>query len=397
MNESRLKSAVKETHLPLFFICLACSAMGLISVTSATLRNNEAGQLFGRESIVMAAAVGAGIVACLLISFMDYEVLTRKWFIVAIAVFCVGIMLSLKVIGAAPADRPDAKIWIQVGGIYLQPSELVKLGFILSFAAHLNAVGKEINKPRQLLPLLIHGGIYIGLVTITGDMGSALVFLAIFGGLLFMAGVKWYYFAGAALLALAAMPVAWLKVFNAFQKERFIAVYPRFFALLGQTISDEAYNTVIYQQQMGVNAISGGGLTGQGLFTGEYTQSGAVPVNESDMIFSVVGEEMGFLGAAALFLLLAAVVVCCALAGRKSRDETGKLICAGVALMVGVQAIINIGMCLKFLPCIGITLPFISAGGSSNLSVWLGIGLVMSVFRHSYEHGPSRVRFIKRF
>jgi len=396
MNESRLKTAIKETNFALLLTCMALSAAGLLLVTSATLRYNAAGQLFGREPTVMLAAVGLGIALCVFISFLDYEVLTRQWLIIAIVIFCVGIMASLKVIGVGPPGREDSEVWIKIGSLFFQPSELVKIGFVMSLSTHLSMVERDINSPKQLALLMLHGGLFIGLVALTGDMGSALVFIAIFGGLLYMAGVKWYYFAAALLLLSAAMPVAWLKVFSSFQKERFIAVYPRFFELLGISISQENFAGVIYQQQMGVNAISGGGILGQGLFNGEYTQSGAIPVSESDMIFAVLGEEFGFAGVAALFVLLTAAIICCVFAGRKSRDNIGKLICGGVALMIGVQAIVNIGMCMKFLPCIGITLPFISSGGSSNLCVWLGIGLVMSISRYSQEHGPTRVRFIQR-
>ncbi|MDR3345060.1 MAG: FtsW/RodA/SpoVE family cell cycle protein [Oscillospiraceae bacterium] len=398
MNESRLKTILKETNFLMLLLCIVTSAFGVLAVASATMSSNPPGQLFGRDATVMMAAIGIGVVLCVFISLLDYEVLLRPWFIISIAAFCIVIMLLLKVpgIGAAPTGREDSQVWIQFGSIFFQPSELVKIGFVMTFSAHIAAVGDEINRIPKLALLAVHGAVFIGLVTLTGDMGSALVFIAIFGGLLFMAGVKWYYFLAAILLVGAALPVAWLKVFSTFQKERFIAVYPNFFAALGQSISPERFSDVIYQQQMGVNAISGGGLLGQGLFNGAYTQSNAVPVSENDMIFSVIGEELGFVGVAGLLALLTAIILCCLVAARKSRDNAGKLICGGIALMLGVQAVINIGMCMKFLPCIGITLPFISAGGSSNLCVWLGVGLVMSVSRYSWENGPTRVRFIRR-
>jgi len=396
MNESRLKTAVKETNFLLLIICLAASAMGILVVMSATMWQNKDGELFSRDAFVMLLAVAAGIIGCLFISFLDYEVLTRKWFIIAIFVFCVGIMLSLRVIGVSPDEREDATRWWKFGEFYFQPSALVMLGVVMSFATHLNAVGEEINKPKQLVLLILHGGIIGALVVVTGDMGSALVFFIVFGGMLYMAGLKWYYFAAAFLLICAALPLAWIRVLGVFHKERLMAVYPNFLAALGQTMPEETHKAVIFQQQRCVEAISSGGLMGQGLFNGDYTQQQKIPVSESDMIFAVIGEEFGFVGAALTFILLAAIVVCCVLAGRKSRDNIGKLICGGIALMIGIQAIVNIGMCLKFLPCIGITLPFFSAGGSSNLCVWLGIGIVMSISRHSQEHGPTRVRFIKR-
>ncbi|MCL2023752.1 MAG: FtsW/RodA/SpoVE family cell cycle protein [Oscillospiraceae bacterium] len=396
MYNSRLKTAVKETNILLLIVGLLMSAYGIVAVMSATMWRNTDGQLFGREVRMMLIAVSVGILAGVFISFLDYEVLTRPWFIVAIVLFCIGIMLILFPLGKAPPERPDSPIWLKFGGFYFQPSELVKLGFIMSFSTHLSVVEEQINKPKQLAFLLAHGGLFIGLVAITGDMGSAFVFIAIFAGLLFMAGLRWYYFLAAILLLIAAMPVAWLKVFKTLHRERFIAVYPRFFETLGITISPERMGNVIYQQQIGVDAIASGGWLGRGLFNGDYTQTKAIPISESDMIFAVIGEELGFVGVAALFVLMGAIVIMCVAAARKSRDSVGKLICGGVALMLGVQTIINIGMCLKLLPCIGITLPFISAGGSANLCVWLAIGMVMSVSRFSQEHGPTKVRFITK-
>ncbi|MDR0883753.1 MAG: FtsW/RodA/SpoVE family cell cycle protein [Oscillospiraceae bacterium] len=392
MNDSGLKTTLKETNWLLLLLCILTASVGVLIVTSATQRYNAVGQFFGRDSIVMMAAAAAGIVFCFIISLMDYEVFTRRLFILIICAFCVGILVILFIpgIGKAPDDRKDSHVWLKFGSIFFQPSELVKIGFVLTFSTHLAAVGKEINKIKVLIPLLVHGAVPILLVIGTGDMGSALVFMAMFGGMLFMAGLKWYYFLAAIIAVGAALPLAWMRVFDPFQKERFLAVYSP------GSLSPERLETVIYQQQMGVNAISGGGLLGQGLFKGEYTQSGAVPVSWNDMIFAAVGEELGFAGAAGLLVLLSGVILVCALAGRKSRDDAGRLICCGIGLMIGVQVVINIGMCMKFLPCIGIALPFISAGGSSNLCVWLGIGLVLSVSRFSVEHGPTRVRFIAR-
>jgi len=118
-----------------------------------------------------------------------------------------------------------------------------------------------------------------------------------------------------------------------------------------------------------------------------------VPVRESDMIFSVAGEELGFIGAAAVLLCLALVVVRLILVSHRTRNLRARLLCAGVALMIGAQAIINIGVCLKLLPVTGITLPFISAGGSSNMSLYLTIGLVLTVFRHQNEHEDTQSYF----
>ena len=134
-------------------------------------------------------------------------------------------------------------------------------------------------------------------------------------------------------------------------------------------------------------------MWGDGLFKGTYTQTpGGVPVNESDMVFSVVGEELGFVGCIAMLALMAFIVIRIASVGKKSRNLTGSLLCYGTAFMIAAQTVINIGMCLKLLPSIGITLPFISAGGSSNLCIYFGIAIVMSVYRFNCDRQPVNFR-----
>lgn len=382
--KSGLRRALRDTNFILLALCTIASAFGLLMVHSATLRHVAEGSVISRNTLVMAAAIALGLVACLVISFIDYTAITKLWPVVgAVAVL---LMLSLFIFGEPPEGREDAISWIRIGGLSFQPSELVKIGFVITFAMHLNHVSDTINKPLHILLLGLHGLIPTGLVIATGDLGSALVFMAIMAGMMFVGGVHLRYFGIAVALIGAAAPILWTKVFSSYQKDRFLAVY------YPQGMSGTNYTDIIYQQQQGVNAIGSGRLFGKGLFQGDYTQRGLVPVNESDMIFSVVGEELGFLGAIFLILLLGAIVVCIAFSARKSRDPVGSLLCYGIMTMIGAQTIINIGMCMKLLPCIGITLPFISYGGSSSLCIYLGIGLVMSVYRFNREQTPVDFR-----
>ena len=141
-----------------------------------------------------------------------------------------------------------------------------------------------------------------------------------------------------------------------------------------------------------MTAIGAGGITGQGLFQGAYTQAGAVPESMNDMIFTVIGEELGFVGCIAALALLCFICVRIILIGKKSRERSTNLICDGMAAMIIGQVVINVGMCLMLLPVIGITLPFFSAGGSSNLAVYIGIGLVLSIYRHNCDSGAVNIR-----
>lgn len=370
---SQIKTFIKETDKILLFLCILMSAFGTLMVASAT--NSDAGDdLLSRDARVMLIAVAAGIVLALIISFIDYNFIVRLWPIIAL--ICVGLMVLTFFFGVGPDSRSDVKTWLVLGnsGLYFQPSELVKIGFIITFSVHLDYVSENINSIKNILLLCLHGAIPVILVAVSGDMGSALIFLAIFAIMMFTAGVYLRYFAigGAALIAL--VPLVWNYVFTNIQKERIYAL-----------ISPEDYPDIIYQQEQGLNAIVTGGVFGKGLFQGTYTQSGLVPESENDMIFSVIGEELGLVGCFAVLLMFVLIVIRIVKTGRNANDGTVSLMCNGVAAMIMSQVIVNVGMCLELLPVIGITLPFLSAGGSSNLCIYIAVGLVLSLKRYTME------------
>ncbi len=370
-----VKNFIKETDKILLLLCVFASAFGCVSVLSATLWSVGEGEKFSRDFTVMALAITAGIVMALIISLIDYEFIMRM--APLIGLFCIGIMVITLLFGVGPIERPDAKTWLKIGntGIFFQPSELVKIGFIITFGVHLEKLKNNINHPLSIIQLGIHALIPVALVVKSGDMGSALVFMIIAVAMLFVAGLHWLYFLGGGLLVIAAAPLAWVFLFDNIQKNRFLAlIYP------------ELYPDVIYQQQRGMTAMGSGGITGQGLFHGTLTQTpDAIPEAENDMIFTVVGEELGLVGCFAALLLLTAIVIRIARTGKYDKIGNTKVMCFGVAAMIGGQVIINVGMCLMLLPVIGITLPFFSAGGSSNLCIYIAIGLILSFYRYNQQ------------
>ena len=383
------KDFFKGTDKILLGLCMILSAIGTVMVYSATRINLTEDQVISRDAKTMFLAVVMGICVALVISYFDYEAVARLWPIIAIV--CLGLMLSLFVIGSSPEGRDDAISWIKLGSFYFQPSELLKIGFIITFSVHLDTVGSEINKLKNVILLGIHAMIAVGLVVLTGDMGSALVFMFITIGMLFMAGLQLRYFLfGIGAIGLLA-PIAWFEVLSDFQKQRFMAIYAP------SSLTEATYNEVIFQQERGMNAISSGGAFGAGLFNGTYTQNGLVPESENDMIFSVVGEELGFVGASVVLGLLLAIAIKILFVGKKAVSVTGKLICCAVAVMIITQVVVNVGMCLKLLPVVGITLPFMSAGGSSNLCIYIAIGMVLSVYRSSQFREPIEFKYGKLF
>ena len=370
-----VKQYVRETDKWLLLFVVAASVLGILLVFSATYADRGE-RLIPRDALVMMIAFCLGIIACMIVSSFDYEILCRLWILVAIGCFLL-MVITLLFGRALNPERPDARSWLYLGPISFQTSELVKVGFILTFSVHLDLVKEEINKFKNVLLLCLHGAIPVLMVMKSGDDGSALIFLLIFGVMMFAAGLHWAYFAAAFSCLLIGIPILWYTgiIIDDHQKARILAlIHPEEYAL------NEAY-----QQNQGIVAIGSGQTVGKGFMEGNYTQNNLVPESQNDMIFTVAGEEFGFIGAAAVVLLLGLIIVKIILVGRRSKDMSGYLICMGTAGMIASQAILNIGMCLRVLPVIGITLPFFSAGGSSNVCVYLAIGLVMSVYRYNQK------------
>ena len=375
---TQIKSFIKETDKILLFLCMTVSALGVLLVSSATGTESEQ---FSRDARVMMIAVIGGIIMSLIISVIDYNFIVRLWPIVAGVCLLMMLLLFIPGVGVGPESRPDVKTWIKLGslGLYFQPSELVKIGFIITFTVHLDNVRDKLDSIKTLIFLCIHAAIPTLLVLVTGDMGSALIFIFIFVAMMFAAGLKAKFFALGALLVAAATPFIWEFVFSSIQKDRIYAI-----------LKPDEYPDIIYQQQQGLNAIKNGGIFGKGLFNGKY--SAIVPEIENDMIFTLIGEELGLVGCILTLVLFIFIVIKILRIGQNSKDNTVYLLCAGVASMIASQVIVNIGMCLQMLPVIGITLPFLSAGGSSNLCIYIAVGLILSLRRHTLEREINNFR-----
>ena len=383
-----LKGFIKGTDLITVILCTALSVFGTVAVSSATF-DADAGTYISRDTRVMILAFCLGIVAAFIISVIDYDIILKLWPLIGIA--GIVLMVSLFKFGVSPDGRSDAISWLPLPGkLYFQPSEIVKIGFIVTFAFHLSKVKNDISSLKTVFFLCVHAMVPIVLVVTTGDMGSALIFGLMFIGMMLVSGVHWLYFPAGGLLIAVASPVIWLKVFDNIQRNRILALF-----------NPDAYPTEIYQQNQALKAIQNGGFTGMGLYQGELTQSTLLPEKQNDMIFSAICEEFGFIGALvllSLFLLLAVRIVA---VGKRSKNFAAEMMCYGVAFMLIAQAVINIGMCTRLLPVIGITLPFISAGGSSTVCVYLAVGLVLSIYRSSgtisYENDYRFARIAREY
>lgn len=312
-------------------------------------------------------AIPAGVFVALLISLFDYNILLKLWKLYVPVM--VILMLVTIYFGYGRGDRNVNWLEISLAGrsFSLQPSEFLKISFITTFAMHLNKVRAELNSIIHVLLLCIHGGAYI--VLMYQDMGTMLVFMLIFLVMMFCSGLKWRYIFSGVVAAVVAVPVAWNYLLTDYQKVRFLVVNQP------ELDPDQAY-----QQLWGLVALSMGGQRGTGLFAERHI---FVPEIYNDMIFTFIGETSGFIGCLGVIFLLLAISLKILYNSSLAKNDTGRFICVGVFAMVISQTFINLGMCLRILPVVGITLPLFSSGGTSIVSMYIGLGLVMSVYRHS--------------
>ena len=314
-----------------------------------------------------------GYVAAVILTLIDYETIARFWLL--LMVVSLGLLMTVFLFGRRVTGTDDTA-WIMLpGGISFQPSELVKIFFIITFAKHMQIL-KENDMLHNLfgfLSLVIHMAIPVVIIHMQGDDGTVLIFIFMFVIMTFIGGVQLRYFLIMLLLLAAGIPILWNYILNEEHKNRFTAIFD---------IDGNAMKTYGWQQYQGKVSIASGGLNGSGLGSGARVASGIVPEQENDFIFTVAGEELGFIGCLLLLFILLAVCVKIVLDARSSRDYLGRMICIGVFSMIAVQTVINVSMVLGLLPVVGITLPFFSSGGTSLLSVLIGLGLVQSVCYH---------------
>jgi rod shape determining protein RodA len=253
--------------------------------------------------------------------------------------------------------------------VSFQPSEFAKIGFICVTAVWLDRMDRTASFWRDLLILLGLSLAPIVLVLLEPDAGTALVYLFAYVVMLFVYGIKYRYFIGSLGLLAAVSPLIYFFLLRDFQRARILALFFPGSDSLGTT----------YQIDNALMAIGSGGWFGKGLYHGVLTQSGAIPVRESDFIFAVIGEEMGFVGALVFIVLLAGLVILAMSVSRRAPDRIGKLIAAGIAAMFAFDFIINIGMCVGLLPVSGLPLPFVSYGGTAMVSNLVAVGFLFSI------------------
>ena len=356
-------------------LCLCCGAalFGLVMIASATNFLNS-----WKMVIVQACAIMLGVGIYFLMSQIDLTEAAKRWK----WLLGFGIVMFLLLKTPLGIENNGNRAWLGIQGFpaNTQPAEIVKLTFILVLSRQLVWVKENwgLKSLRSIAFLAGHVLLMVGLYyVISSDMGSALVYVFIFAAMAFVAGVAARWFIVALLGGGAAFYLLWeLDKIPPYMKERFQVLVDHSLYPLGAG----------WQQTRSLMAIGGGRLTGQGLLHGAQTQSTSsvnLPFRHTDFIFAVIGEALGMLGCVLTLALLAAIVIRCIVVARNAKSQLDAYICVGVAGMLVFQIVSNVGMCLFVLPVVGLTLPFISYGGSSVVTLFIAMGMVSGIQKRS--------------
>lgn len=358
---------IKQTDRWLLLFCVVASVTSIILLAAL----QHSGLITGKFVIVQTFATVIGIVSAVIISKIDYHILGMLWKWHTVLVYI--LVISTLFIGISVGGN---KAWIEIPftNMTIQPSEFLKISFIITLSWHMSNIKGNINQLNHLIPVLVHGSIPVLIIHFfQGDDGTAMIFVFIFLIMLFSAGISWKYIAGGVAASAAFAPIFWMFILNNTQKSRIIGLFN----------PSEYGQTIMFQQNNVALSIGSGGIWGRGLFTGTHRNIYAI---QSDMIFGFVGEATGFIGCLFVMILLFAICYKILLTAKNAKDDLGKYISIGIFGMFTTQIIINLGMSMSILPVIGITLPFISYGGTSVVSLYLSIGVALGVHIRSKKN-----------
>ena len=353
----------------LLILVTICAGASVVMLRALWTQNITA-EVDSNDWIVQLISMALGIAGCITVAAIDYHKLAKFWFLYvppALAL-CALTFTSL----GYGREGADDRAWIDFGFVQVQPSEILKLVFLLTYAFHISKVRDKLNQPVHLFLLLLHAAIPAGIVALQGDYGTAIIFASMTVFMLFTAGLSfWYLLGGAALMPLAFWAL-WTYVFGDVHRNRIRVLLNPGADPLG----------LEYQQNLGLKAVHAGKLFGKGLSSSDYV---TVPEMHNDFIFSFIGQAFGFVGMVTVIVILACICLRIFRDSRAAKDQMGKVLCMGVFAIMFTHDVMNLGMVMKVMPVIGIPLPFFSAGGTAMLSMYLCIGLVISAYTHNQK------------
>ena len=357
----------RKGDMILLGLCIATTLYGLVILSSVTADARAI-----RFVVIQLVAAVLGIFLYAVISSIDLDLIME--YRLPLVIFNVCFLLLLIPFGVEHGGNWS---WLKFPGfpVEIQVAEILKTTYILIAASVMSAHQNRLSKFWSVMHMVLHLGILVGLnMVLSKDAGVSLIFVFIFIGMTFAGGVSKGWFIAALSGITAGLPLIWNYVLKPHQKSRFMVLFD---PSLDPNAIDERWHS-----NQALLSLTGGGLTGQGLYNGRRTQAngiGALQAQHTDYIFSAVGEELGFIGCMAIILLEFAIIARIIWVGTHTPDFARRVVCFGAAAALIFQVTINIGMNLGVMPVIGLTLPFISYGGSSILSLYAMLGLVSGV------------------
>ena len=351
----------------LLFLCVATTTFGIVMIASATNFMNT-----NRLVLIQVAALLLGLLLYALFTMIDIDILSeRREVLFLFNAFFVALLFTP--LGVEVAGN---RSWIHIPGVpfNIQPPEICKITFIILLSKTMAIHQRTISRPTTVLRLGFHLIFIFGLIAVASrDIGSALMYVLIFLVMLWAGGVHWSWFVAGIAIVAAAAPFVWNSgLVKDYQRNRVMMIFDPTIDPAGESVRWHTKNSLL--------TLTGGGVTGQGLFNGSRTQIGALSQQHTDFIFSVIGEELGIIGCTLVLLMLLAIIIRCVYVGIKSGNYMNRQICIGIAAMLVWQIVINVGMCLGLTPVIGLTLPFVSYGGSSIITMYAAMGIVSGIY-----------------
>ncbi len=372
-----LKQFFRKGDMVLLVLVLVTSAFGTLIVASA---NNYRG--FGRYVVIQLVAIVLGILVYAIISSIDSEFYHEHRLL-----FIGANMVMLAMLIPFGTDHNTGNYsWLNFPFLPMEimPAEICKIFYILIMASVMSSHQNRLNSFPSVAHMVFHLGLIAGVnYAISSDLGVTLIFLFIFVGMAATGGIKWPWWTAAGGALAIVGPTLWNGFMSEEQRNRILYVFQP--EVIDPTGLDEGWHTI-----QSLKSLTGGGLTGQGLFNGNRTQVGALNAQHTDFVFSAIGEELGFLGCLLVLVLLFSIVARCFWVGRQSTDYMRRMICYGAAASLMFQIILNVGMCIGVSPVIGLTLPLISYGGSSMLTTYAMLGLVSGVYARPAQRSHER-------
>ncbi|MBR4904266.1 MAG: rod shape-determining protein RodA [Selenomonadaceae bacterium] len=362
------KRLLRRIDFALLLSAAAIVIYGLVIISSATHINTPGEERFW---FVQRQALFAVVNAVLAILFMNFDYRGLQQYGQRLYVFNLIMLVAVMLFGHAALG---AQRWIQIGPISLQPSEFSKLIMIICMAAILEERMGRLNSIQNLIPIAVYVGIPFILVLKQPDLGTSLVFMAIFFGMVIACGMPWRIFTFIIILGMAAMPVLW-QFMKDYQKMRIMV-------FLDPNVDPLGSGYHIIQSKI---AIGSGMLFGKGLFEGTQSQLNFLPENHTDFIFAVVGEELGFVGAVVLLLLYLIVLWRGIMIAKDAADVFGRLLAVGITSMLAFHVLVNVGMTTGIMPVTGIPLPLMSYGISSLTTNILAIAILLNINMHKQK------------